>query len=1065
MEQAQTFRVSPEQERLWQDEPDGPTGRAQATIEIAGPLDPARLRDALRKVVERHEILRTTFVRRASVRVPLQLIHDSLEPGWEALDLAAAETAASQGSALKAAVETELNRALDFDHGPLVHALLIERGADNALLVLTVSSLCADAGSLEVLVTELATTYGGEPPTDEVLQYADFSEWQHELSSSDDDGAKSAKEFWGRADDQRSAVPLVWESDLPHEPGAVQIPIDAVLSADVVSSAARYGSSPAVLALSAWHALLARASGSEDVVVEAVGAVTRHPSLAGAIGAIEQPLPIPVHVAPGITFPELVDRVERELAEAAVHQDYAPPRAESRSAVFVVRPYLDVTADGARFSVLDAGLSDSGALLSLVYEPTGGDGFGLSIRFDQAAVAADWAESLAQQLERLLRGAIASPSIPLSELDLLGDDDRRRLTIEFNKTDAPIAEARVHELFARHAAQAPERIAVSDGAASLTYAELDERANQLAHRLLRAGVEPGHVVALCTDRSVEMVVGLLGILKTGAAYLPLNFEHPAARLECQLVEAAASAIVTQEALVEHLPTVDVELVCLDRDRTQLDEEDTAPIEAPGVQDNLAYVIYTSGSTGSPKGVAVTHRNLANYVGDMIGRLGADAEPLTFGMVTAVSTDLGNTAIFPALCSGGTLELIKPEIAGDPAALARQLEGQPVDILKITPSHLTALLVSNDAGVLPRRWLVLGGERSGWDLVARVRERAQCTILNHYGPTETTVGSCAGIVPDSPSPYGPATVPIGRPISNTRCYVLDDRLEPVPIGAPGRMFIGGAGVARGYIGQPELTAERFSDDPFAGTGARMYDTGDRVRWLPDGSLEFLGRFDEQVKIRGFRVEPGEVEAALRMHPAVSDDAVVAFADAAGDARLVAYCATREVVTVDELRHHLAEWVPGYMIPSTFIMLEALPLTASGKVDRMTLADPATAHAASDDDGYVAPRTAVEQTVAEIWANVLGLERVGVEDDFFALGGHSLLATQVVAQVRSDLAVDLPLHSLFTAPTVAALSAEIVALMGAADGDETAKLVAQLEGLSDEEAERLLAEFSQGEDASR
>ena len=384
------------------------------------------------------------------------------------------------------------------------------------------------------------------------------------------------------------------------------------------------------------------------------------------------------------------------------------------------------------------------------------------------------------------------------------------------------------------------------------------------------------------------------------------------------------------------------------------------------------------------------------------------------------------------------------------------------MLKITPSHLSALLKANDGRVLPRRWLILGGERLGWDLVERVRGLSDCRILNHYGPTETTVGSCTMLVEEGPGQYAPATVPIGRPISNTRCYVLDDRLEPAPLDVPGRLFIGGAGVARGYIEQPELTAERFLADPFAAAGARIYDTGDLARRLPDGTLEFLGRADGQVKIRGFRVEPGEVESALRSHPAVANAAVVPVEETAGDIRLVAYCELGSPATADDLRRHVAEWVPEFMIPSAFVTLDALPLTDSGKVDRLAL--PELADAAPGEDGdYVAPRSAVEEAVAAIWADVLGLERVSVEADFFALGGHSLLATQVVAQVRTDFAIELPLHSLFVCPTVALLSTEIVGLMGTADNDETAKLLDELENLSDEEASELVAELARSDKA--
>jgi acyl-coenzyme A synthetase/AMP-(fatty) acid ligase/acyl carrier protein len=424
------------------------------------------------------------------------------------------------------------------------------------------------------------------------------------------------------------------------------------------------------------------------------------------------------------------------------------------------------------------------------------------------------------------------------------------------------------------------------------------------------------------------------------------------------------------------------------------------------------------------------------------------------MVTAISTDLGNTAVFPALCSGGTLVLVSPAAASDAAAAAAFLRANPIDVLKITPSHLSALLTGGDAAdVLPATWLVIGGEALSWDLVGRVRELASCRILNHYGPTETTIGACTSVVADGPGTYAPATAPIGRPIANTSCYVLDERGRCVPEWALGELHIGGAGVAQGYVGQPELTAERFHTDPFSDDpGARTYATGDLVRLLPDGEIEFVGRRDDQLKIRGFRVEPSEVEAVLRMYPPVRETVVIGHDDGRGERRLVAYVVADGSVTADDLKRHAAQWLPDVMIPSAFVTIESLPLTPSGKVDRLALPAPDQANGRSAD-AYVAPRTPVEETVAAIWINVLGIERVGVNDDFFALGGHSLLATQIIAQIRSDLSVNLPLHSLFTAPTVATLSAQVVQMMG--EDEETAKLLAEVDDLSDDEVERLLA----------
>jgi amino acid adenylation domain-containing protein len=1019
------FKISPQLERLWLAEPNGPQGRILAVVDV-GDTEAHAVRAALEQVVERHEILRTTFARQAGMRVPLQVIHDELLPAWEASD----------GASLDARAGAALRHPFDLEHGPLVRGL-----SANGTLVLTLSSLVADESSVEVILHDLSVFLSRGEIADEPLQYADFSEWQHEQLAAADSRTDPAWAFWQRATEgPPQRIPFVRATPTgPADLAELPVEVDAVVAAALADASLRNGVQPQVLVQAAWHAFLSRATGQSVVVVETVGATPRHPDLEGAVGLIASPLPIRTEQASeAVTFAGLTQQLDRALAEAATYQN-RPPAVGITAGGFVVRPAFSAGALRLR-RVVDSGIRPP---LALVFQPDG-DRVRLALAHDRATIEPEHAAMVAAQLARLLAHAVADPGAKLAELQLLGDDDRTLLLESFNDTAVVFPETRAHELFETRASETPDAVAVTDGREQITYAALDARANQLARRLRDAGVGVSDVVALCTDRSVALAVGVLGILKAGGAYLPLNQEHPQPRLRHQLIETGAHVVVTQEALVGRLPELGLDVVCLDRDRAQLEALDPSAPGPSGSLDDRAYVIYTSGSTGTPKGVAVTHRNLSNYTQDMMRRLGADGEALVFGMVTAISTDLGNTAFFPALCSGGTLALIRPEVAADPAAFAARVADVPLDVLKITPSHLAALLRAKDGRVLPARWLVAGGERFAWDLADTIRELSRCRIMNHYGPTETTVGSAALALEDRPSAYASASVPIGRPISNTRCYVLDERGEPVPVGAPGRLFIGGAGVADGYVGRPELTAERFLVDPFA-AGGRMYDSGDLVRRLPDGTLEFLGRRDEQVKIRGFRVEPTEVETVLRQHAGVAAAAVVAVGDG-DDVRLVAYCVLRPATSQEELRRYLAEWLPDYMIPSAFVTVESLPLTDSGKVDRRALTTLETAGAAAG--AYVAPRTAVEEVVAAIWADVLGLEQVSVEGDFFALGGHSLLATQVVAQVRTDFAIDLPLHSLFMYPTVAALSAEIVSLMSAADEDEAERLLAELEGVAEE-----------------
>ena len=1051
---ADSFNVSPQQERLWSSEPDGPLSRVQAVLALNGPLDAERLAGALTGLVDCHEVLRTTFHRKSGIRIPLQCVQEQLHPSWSTLDLRGVP-AAERDHRLEEARRYALEQPFDFATGPLLRALLVSGGEVEHTLLMTASALICDPGSLTLAVRELMQRYAGTGDVvEEPLQYADFSAWQQELQDSDDDEARAAAEFWQLTPAAVSpSLPFMREASGAFVPAEVDVVIDAELSAAVSAQAQRYGADASAFVQAAWHALLSRLSG-EPAVVGYVGVARRHADLEGALGAFARPVPVRTPAGGEVTFAEVLSEVTQAREDGLVWQDYAPPAGSEGLTIGYVASECYEERLGELSASLER-LTSTGRQFRLWLICTESAGrLRARLCFDAQCVQADTMVRLAHRLELALGGAAADAGALLMELPLLNEQERSELLREFRGADTELPAVCAHQLIEAHVASAPTRVAVIDDQGTLTYAELDARANQLANRLRAAGVGPDTAVGVCTDRSGDMIVALLGILKAGSAYVPLHYEHPPARLAHQLAAAGARAVVTQEPLLGAVLGFDGEIICLDRDREALAGESATAPEVEVSPQQLAYITYTSGSTGTPKGVAVTHRNLVNYATDIARQLGADAEPLTFGVVTSISTDLGNTSVYGALCSGGTLVLVSPMAAADPAATARLLQRTPVDVLKITPSHVSALLAGGDGGVLPRRWLVIGGERAPWDLIGRVRAASDCRILNHYGPTETTIGCCSYAVGDRAERYEPATVPIGRPIANTSCYVLDERRALAPVGVTGRLYVGGAGVARGYIGQEELTAERFLADPFSDSPeARMYDTGDLARWLPDGKLEFLGRVDEQVKIRGYRVEPAEVETALRSHAHVRDAVVLAHVGAAGDARLIAHCAVDGPVSEADLRAHLADWLPEFMIPSAFACVDALPRTPSGKVDRQALPDPDTLTEAGAE--YVAPCTPMEEAVAAIWAQVLGVDRVGVEDDFFALGGHSLLATQVVAQVRSDFAVDLPLHSLFSYPTVSSLTSEIISMMGDSDGEETARLMAELEGLSDEEAERLLA----------
>jgi amino acid adenylation domain-containing protein len=641
----------------------------------------------------------------------------------------------------------------------------------------------------------------------------------------------------------------------------------------------------------------------------------------------------------------------------------------------------------------------------------------------------------------------------IEQIEILGETERERLLVDINQTASEFAANCIHELFEEQVACTPEATALVCEDLELTYAELNARANRLAHLLRRRGLVSNACVGICTERSAEAIISLLGILKAGGAYVPLNPEHPTARLILQLSQSNVSILITNRIAQDVSLEFDGEIIDLEREQELLLAEPDINPPSSSVAASLAYVIYTSGSSGVPKGVAVSHQALVNYTQFILRRLQVK-EPLHFATVSTITADLGNTCIFPALVSGGCLHLISHDVAMEGMLFSRYVSKRPIDVLKIVPSHLSALLSAESNGdILPRKYLILGGEALSWELVDRISQtNPACEIINHYGPTETTVGSLTFSIKTDVISDRSLTAPIGQPISNTKVYILNPHLKLVPTGLGGELYIGGAGLSVGYLNQPMETAARFVPNPFSDEpGARLYRTGDLTRYLPDGNIEFLGRIDNQVKVRGFRVELAEVEAVLLTHSQVRQAVVIAEAAAADSQRLLGYVVASgsKPLGVDELRSFLGQHLPDYMIPSTFIFLKAMPLTSNGKIDRASL--PAPDEARPDLQRlFVAPRTPVERELAGIWAEFLKLDEVGIDDNFFELGGHSLLATQVVSRMRKAFNCEIRLRSFFESPTVAQLAEQI----GDSTATETERLLAEIEELSEEEVEILL-----------
>ncbi|GAA3173301.1 hypothetical protein GCM10020001_119940 [Nonomuraea salmonea] len=798
------------------------------------------------------------------------------------------------------------------------------------------------------------------------------------------------------------------------------------------------GVTPFMVLEGALAVLLSRLGAGEDIVVGSASAGRTDEALDGLVGCFVNALVLRTDLSGNPTFREVLARVRAANLGAFAHQDVpferlveelAPSRSLARhplfQVVFTKQDTVEAVLDlpGVEASGMPAGLSSAKFDLDvLVGESFREDGAPAGVSCS-VTVAADLFEAgtarrIAERWVRVLEALTADPGLRVGAVDVAGPAERELMLREWNGQAVDVPAASVAELFTAQAARTPGAVAVTCAGTDLTYAELDARANRLARYLAAQGVGPESVVGLCLPRGVDAVAAMLAVWKAGGAYLPIDPGQPVERTAYMLADSRAMLLLTVEEILEELPAGRLRMVALDDPMTTAHLA-AMPESAPDTvtrAGGTAYVIYTSGSTGRPKGVAVTHGALANYVTCVPPQVGLGAPGAAYALLQAPTTDLGNTMLFACLATGGRLHILDADQVTDPAAVASYLAEHRIDHLKAVPSHLAALGTRNLEGVLPGRSLVLGGEAAPpeWvaDLLAAAGERA---VFNHYGPTETTIGVVTGRL--TPALVAGGVVPLGRPIGNTRVLVLDGNLAPVPVGVAGELYVAGPALSRGYVGRPGLTAERFVACPF---GGRMYRTGDLAKWTADGQLVFAGRVDDQVKVRGFRVEPGEIQAVIAASPLVAQAAVIAREDAPGEVRLVAYVVPHDdgPDLPDEVRRHAAARLPEHMVPSAVVTLAELPLTSNGKVDRKAL--PAPEYSGG---GGRPPANAREELLCAAFAEVLGLERVGVEDDFFALGGHSLLVVSLVERLRAR-GVSVSVRALFETPTVAGL-AEAVA----------------------------------------
>jgi amino acid adenylation domain-containing protein len=1038
MTELYSFPQSFAQQRLWfleQLQPGLLAYNLSFAVRLSGPLAPDCLEKALSTIVQRHESLRTTF--RHGVNFPEQIVAANHSFHLALVDLSSLPPGQREQEALRLA-SVEGQKPFDLISGPLLRAVLYKLASDHHVLMVSMHHIVSDRWSFGIFVQELGAAYdlisaGREVALPELpIQYPDYAEWQRDLLQGE--YYTRLLSYWR---DRLHGSPAVLELPADHPRPAADRHLGSLLRFEVplpVAQAATTlardeGTTLFMVLLAAFKILLLRYSGQTDILVGSPIAGRDRPELEALIGLFVNTLVLRTDLSGDPTFREVLKRVCDTCLEAYANQampfdklveKLRPQRDLSHNPLFQVSfalqntPFRSLSLRNLIVTPLDLEHHSAQFDLSLYIEETNTSLAGF-FEYNTDLFDADTITRMASHFVTLLSAAVAETNRRISDLPLLTEAESEQLLLTWNATQRSYPETTVHRLIEDHARRAPAATALIFNGRSISYGELNHRTNQLARHLRRLGVGPDVLVGICVERSLEMVVGLLAILKAGGAYVPIDPLYPSDRQLYMIQDSCAPILLTQSNLAGRFAETGTRVVTLDAGWNEVARELADDLESNAGPDNLAYVIYTSGSTGKPKGVQITHRAVVNFLNSMRATPGLEPQD-TLLSVTTLSFDIFGLELWLPLAAGAKVVIVSHQVTMDGKALAEGLRRNRATIMQATPSTWRLLLQSGWKGN-PELKILCGGEAWSQELVNQLLPTCK-TLWNMYGPTETTIWSAVQQVRTD-------GVLIGHPIANTQFYVVDSRLQPVPVGVPGELLIGGDGLARGYLNRPDLTAEKFIPNPFSMDGnSRLYRTGDLVRYRADGQIEFLGRIDHQVKLRGFRIELGEIETALKRHPSIQQAVVIVREDTPNNQRLVAYFVPSADPQPDhnDLRALLKHRLPDYMVPSDFVAMRELPLTPNGKIDRKAL--PAPEGKRTKDHKYLAPRDTFEQNLCEAWAAVLSLDKVGIRDNFFDLGGHSLLAVQLWLRIQQILpGKDLPLSTLLEAPTVELLAAHL------------------------------------------
>ena len=1043
-----SFRLSFAQQRLWfleQLEPGLLAYNLAGAVRLLGPLDVDSLHQALQVVVDRHEALRTTF--RKGAEGPEQILAAECAFDLPVVDLSGLSPQEREKEVLHLA-SIEAAKPFDLVHGPLFRATLYRTGPEQHVLMLSMHHIVTDGWSIGIFFSELGQAYddlcsGRASSLPELpIQYPDYAEWQRDLLQGET--LEGLLKYWR---ERLRGAPSVLELPTDHPRPSVEshrgaqwrFEIPASTGKALLTLAQGEGATLFMALLAAFNALLFRYTGRTDILVGSPIAGRDRPELEGLIGIFVNTLVLRTDLSGEVSFREAIQRVRESCLGAYEHQEIPfeklveelrPERDVSHNPIFQVcfalqnAPFAPLALKNLTVEPLETERHAAQFDLFLQVQETE-RGLSAQFEYNTDLFEAETIARMAGHFTSLLSSAVADPDRQIARLPMLTEAERRQILVEWNANERDYSAASITRGIEEQVRRTPQATALVFEDREMSFDELNRRANRLARHLRSLGVGPDTLVAVCVERSIEMVVGLLGVLKAGGAYVPIDPGYPRERQAYMLRDSGAPVLLTQAALAATVANAAAQVVLLDSGWEEIGRNSGEDFENEAGPEHLAYVIYTSGSTGKPKGVLISRRALTNLLWSMREWLQLSERDRLLALAT-ISFDIAGADLWLPLLTGAQMVLGSRETAADGRALCALIEQRDITFLQVTPSTWRLLFEAGWRGKSNLQ-AVSTGEAMPAEVAARLVPAAG-KVWNLYGPTETTIWSTGYEVREAAG-----TILIGRPVANTQCYILDAQGEPVPAGVTGELYIGGDGLARGYLNQPKLTDEKFVPNPFRGSGERMYRTGDLARYRNNGEIECLGRIDHQVKIRGYRIELGEIEAVLAEHPSVAQAVTIAREDAPGDIRLVAYLTARAQATIDvgELRELLRSRLPEYMVPSAFVVLEAVPLNPSGKVDRKALPAPESARP-SQAAAYEPPRTETEARIAAIWKEVLRVDQVGKYDNFFDLGGHSLLLIKVQGALEQKFGRKIAVVELFRCPTIDALARHLTTLEDVSPG---------------------------------